>query len=307
MGLTPFELADAMLPELAPHAIKIGKRTIEVVVGDDRKAALRENGAVLAKPPKELTAKHKEEVKAFGTEIKEAARQLRASLEYYLIIQRRWKAADWKAFFLGNPLARAFAKDLLWASYDGKTRSKLFRGDNTAAPTGTVGLVHPLDVSAEERATWLEQLPEQPFPQLARAVFSVAPDERPKKLSFRYEGKSLNAGTFKSRAERLGWRRGSVNDGGSISAYRKVYPTDQIEVFLRLEGIGVGMDFEAEVTLEDLMFVKAGSVVVGSYTYDEPRDEDDPRLIAFGALPRIVFSETIGDVNAILKTKAEDD
>jgi hypothetical protein len=136
-------------------------------------------------------------------------------------------------------------------------------------------------------------------------VFTPAPDELAKTLSYRFEGKTVNAGTFKSRAERLGWRRGSVVDSGAISGYKKLYPTDQIEVFVRVENLGVGFEgYDSEATLQDFFFVKSGSVVTGSYTYDEPRDADDPRLLKLGDVPAIVLSETLGDLGAIVKQRA---
>jgi len=36
-----------------------------------------------------------------------------------------------------------------------------------------------------------------------------------------------------------------------------------------------------------------------SYTYDEPRDEQDARLVPFGAVPPIAFSEAMGDLARI--------
>lgn len=323
MDMTPFELADAMLPDFGfvDHArpIKAGKRALELVIGADLKVALVEGDKVLKTPPKELTAKQKTELKELGVEVKEAARQLRASLEYYLIVQRRWKLDEWKAFFRVHPIAHAFAQGIVWGLYDGDKRTRTFRlaerGEALAvdaagkpvAVTGptTIGLVHPYDMTRAERDAWLAVLPEQPIAQLARPVYTPTNDELAKTLSYQFEGKTVNAGTFKSRAERLGWRRGSVVDSGAISGYKKLYPTDQIEVFVRVDNLGVGFDgYDSEATLQDFFFVKSGSVVTGSYTYDEPRDADDPRLLKLGDVPAIVLSETFGDLGAIVKQRA---
>ena len=38
---------------------------------------------------------------------------------------------------------------------------------------------------------------------------------------------------------------------------------------------------------------------VGSYVYDNPSDESDDRLIAFGAVPPFVYSEVMGDLKRI--------
>ncbi len=66
-------------------------------------------------------------------------------------------------------------------------------------------------------------------------------------------------------------------------------------------------DDGGEVTLKDLFFVRPGAVVTGSYTYDEPRNEDDDRLIRIRDVPPIVFSEAVADLTAITKEKEEAD
>jgi hypothetical protein len=54
-----------------------------------------------------------------------------------------------------------------------------------------------------------------------------------------------------------------------------------------------------EISLGNVFFVRAGSVKTGSYTYDEPRDENDGRLLRFGDVPPIVYSEVLGDLQKI--------
>jgi hypothetical protein len=52
----------------------------------------------------------------------------------------------------------------------------------------------------------------------------------------------------------------------------------------------------SDVTLDGVFFVKHRSVTTGSYTYDEPRDENDARVVPFGQVPPIAFSEAMGDL-----------
>ena len=74
-----------------------------------------------------------------------------------------------------------------------------------------------------------------------------------------------------------------------------------VEAFIGTANLGVTSFDGGEVTLEELFFVKAGSVVTGSYTYDEPRDDADPRLIKLGDVPAIVYSETIADLRYVTR------
>jgi hypothetical protein len=69
--------------------------------------------------------------------------------------------------------------------------------------------------------------------------------------------------------------------------------------------VAIYEDFD-RVTLGEFYFIKQGSIVTGSYTYDEPRNENDERLIKFADVPKIIYSETINDLKKITKNKEEE-
>ena len=56
---------------------------------------------------------------------------------------------------------------------------------------------------------------------------------------------------------------------------------------------------DESIEFRDFYFVKGGTVHVGSYVDDYPKDESDERLIAFGAVPPVVYSEVVGDLKRI--------
>ncbi len=91
-----------------------------------------------------------------------------------------------------------------------------------------IGIVHPLELDEAARAAWQTHLADYeiipPFPQLERPVIAVKDDQHGQRICGTYNGTSLNAMTFRSRAEKLGWTRGSVADAGGVDAYRKVFP-----------------------------------------------------------------------------------
>jgi hypothetical protein len=297
LGKTPFELADSMIPDF------------KLEIGPDQKIVWKDK----KKKDKDLEA-----------EVKECTKALKSSLEYYLIVRRRWEPGAWAAFFEKNVLANSFALGFVWASYAGGKPKTIFRltkdGERVGADGKVVsvqkdleiGLVHPLEIPLEIRAQWIAAMAaagiKPAFAQLDRPTFATSEDERARAKCFRFEDRELNGLTFKGRAERLGWRRGSVIDSGEVSAYRKLFPHDKIEVFIGTSGLGVqSYDMDSEVTLKDLFFVRPGAIVTGSYTYDEPHDEDDERLVKLGDVPPIVFSEAIADLTAITKTKDDVD
>jgi Leucine-rich repeat (LRR) protein len=327
MGVTTFELSDRMMPDFGFGGLykkfKIGKEEYTVKIDKNFKLVYMDaENKVLKSLPKAAAEKLKAEFKETGIKIKELAKQMKVNMENYLVMQRKWSKDDWEAFFFGNPLAFAFAQNFVWASYD-KNKIKMSFiinedltasdvKDKTVKLTGTkIGLVHPMDLTGSERDEWKKCLSEKdvepPFIQIERPVYTVADDEKGKSISFMFEETTLNCATFKSRAEKLGWRRGSVIDSGEVSSYRKSYEDKRIEVFIKTEGMGVQLDFDSEVTLCEFYFVKAGSIVTGSYTYDEPRNEDDDRLIKFVDVPGIIYSETINDLKKITKKKDDDD
>ena len=137
------------------------------------------------------------------------------------------------------------------------------------------------------------------FPQLDRPVVRVAPEQAGWKSLADAVGAELNALTFKSRAEKRGWTRGSVNDGGSVWHYVKRFGGVGVDVFLELAGFFVGAGMDDTVTLGKMFFVRADSVKTGGYTDDEPKNDQDPRLLALGDVPPVVLSETAGDARLI--------
>jgi len=324
MGKTPFELADAMIPDFGMKNGRIalkGLKDVFATIDDHQKVAFIDAKYVPVK--KAPTAKSSPAVKELVDSVKESVRQLKNNLEYYLIVRRRWDAQSFEAFFETNPLAFSFARGFVWGSYDGTKLVQAFRITKDAEHVGVDGkvvkisaknaiaLVHPLEMDAAERAKWIAALAtaqiEPAFAQLDRPTFMPNDEERARAKCFRFEDKELNSLTFKGRAERRGWRRGSVIDSGEVSAYRKVFPHDKIEVFIGTEGMNVtAYADDGEVTLKDLFFVRPGAVVTGSYTYDEPRDEDDDRLIRLVDVPPIVFSEVVADLTAITKQKEDE-
>ena len=109
----------------------------------------------------------------------------------------------------------------------------------------------------------------------------------------------LSAGTFRSRAEKRGWIRGSVVDAGGISSYYKLYPGAGVEVILAIDHFYIGCDPMEPIELGAAYFAQAGSVERGSYVYNEPAP-DDPRVLRFDQVSAVVYSETLSDLKAII-------
>jgi hypothetical protein len=321
--LTPEELGDRVVPWLGfepgkPRVIACGKTQVEVRLGGDFKFAYRDaaSGKKLAKLPDSAPAEVKAEFKELAASLKEAVKAQHLRMEALMVRQFRWPVARFRELYVAHPLLVPFAQRLVWGHFaaGGKLTATFRTLDDlsltdaadepfTLPAKGEVGVVHPLELPADGRTAWVKHLAdyavEPPFAQLDRPVIAVKPDQTAQKFGKDLAGTELNAMTFKGRAERLGWARGSVCDAGGINYYRKTFPNAGVEVFLGLEGMFVGVDMDSEVTLGDWFFVRSGSVKIGSYEYDEPGNDTDPRLVPFGAVAPIAYSEALGDLARI--------
>jgi len=233
-----------------------------------------------------------------------------------MVRQQRWPVERWSELFTMHPVLLPVAVRLIWGVYDGAGQLQAkFRAleDRTFTQAndepfklpaaGTIGIVHPLELTEDQRKALQTHLADYeitpPFPQLERPVVQLAPDHANTKSLTNYSGTSLNGMTFKGRADRLGWARGSVCDGGGITTYFKSFPAAGVDVFLGLDDMYIGIDMSAEIKLQDAFFVRTGNVKTGSYTYDEPGNENDSRVLHFGDVPPIVYSEVLGDLQKI--------
>ncbi|HEY1173105.1 MAG TPA: DUF4132 domain-containing protein [Verrucomicrobiae bacterium] len=322
-GLTVEELGDLVVPWLGfppgqPRLIATGKATVEVRITEDFKLAFRDvaTNKKVAKLPDSIPAELKAEFKEMTASLKEAVKSQLLRMETLMVRQFRWPMKRWQELYLQHPLLLPFAQRLVWATYDdtGKlTGTFRILEDHSATDAqdeavklpngGQVGVVHPLELDAALRQQWITHLADYevvpPFAQMERPVIKVATGTEKTKFGDEVLNTKLNGITFKGRAERLGWARGSVCDAGCINYYLKSFPATGVDVFVETEGMYVGIDMYSEITLGKVFFVKHGSVQIGSYVYDEPSDADDARLLAYQDVPVIAFSEAMGDLAKI--------
>jgi hypothetical protein len=235
---------------------------------------------------------------------------------------RRWPVERWRELFTGHPMMVPFGVKLVWGAYVNSVLKQTFRAledgsltdfddEEVTLPEGCeIGIVHPLELDEETRERWKTHLEDYeiapPFAQMARPVVMVSDDDAKTVFYAGVVGAMMNGLTFKGRAERMGWRRGSVCDAGSITAYAKSFPSAGVDAFLLLDDMFVGIDMYSEIALGVAFFVTTGSVKIGSYEYDEPTSESDPRLVRFGQVPPIVFSEVMGDLSRIAAGQQEE-
>jgi hypothetical protein len=330
LGTTVDKLGDRVVPDLGFGAgrsriVNCNGRQVEVTLGLDFKLAykdLQKNKKLKSLPactPNEVKAEFKE----LGVLLRDVVKTRTRRMESLMVQQRRWPVDDWQRLFLQHPLMIPFGIRLVWSKYSAESEMlgtfRVCEDGNIVLQSGgpvqlddsqTIGIVHPLEIDEDLWLKWKKHLDKHqvvpPFPQLDRAVVIAGPEQADSLFCNDFEGSDINGVTFKGRAERLGWRRGSVCDAGEITAYVKSYPAAGADAFIMLRGMFVGIDMYSNIEIGKLFFVTHDSVKLGNYEYDEPESDSDSRLIPFGLLPRIVYSETIGDLQNITHHNAEE-
>ena len=323
-GITPDELGDLVVPDFGFDAE--GIRRFEwnggganAELGADFKISWFDpvSGKAWKALPASATEEIKTEVKTLGKLLRETVKAQALRLEMSLVRQRRWTVSRWRELYENHPVLRSFACGLVWGLYDSSgALLRSFRRysngiladasgniEELAETDAVIGMIHPLELGAADLDAWKAHLTrlkvKPPFPQLDRPVEWMDPLHGNRRRISITEGRKVGAGTFKSRSEKRGWLRGSVVDAGGISSVYKSFPGAGIEVVLMTHNYWIGIDPMDQVELGDACFVKADSISRGSYTYDEPAS-DDPRVLRFDQVPAVVYSETIGDLKAII-------
>ena len=166
-----------------------------------------------------------------------------------------------------------------------------------------IGLIHPIELSKEERDTWKEQLEDyeiiQPVEQLDRTVYLISEEEAGQKAVERFEGVILNDLSLIGKMQALGWYTGSVQ-GWRLFLY--LLPgRRKAGSGASFSGTYIGGQNE-EVTIEDVRFYPAGTIERGSYVYDEA---DDKKALLLEQVPPRYFSEIILQLSKVTASKKE--
>ena len=317
------ELADMIVPTLdfdTEYKRALPDTDIQLVLQPDFKLAYfnPETDKESKSTPGTLSGSARVEIKTLRTLIRQTIKGQTARLESDLVRQRSWQTSRWQELFEVNPFLQSYASRLVWATLDkAGNQQKLFRRypngllanasgdliefDNTDA---TVLMVHPLNMDADGLKDWREHLARMkvtpPFPQLERPVVRLDAKHANRKQIGLTDGHRMASGTFRSRVEKRGWAKGSVGDGAGITSYVKTFPGAHIFVYLMVEDHYIGQDPTDSMQLGYGLFVNADSIKINNYTYYEPKNTDDERVVAFGDVPEVVYSETISDLMAIV-------
>ncbi len=316
LGITKAELEDRIVPNLGfseqmEQMFGYGPRSFRVVLSpalelevyDEKGKRLKNLPAPGKKDEPEKAKAASDAYKLLKKQLKTVVTNQKLRLDQAMSMERLWQAQKWRELFVKNPVMHQFAIGLIWGLYENGALKATFRymedgsfntmdEDEYQLPeTGTVGLVHPIELDEESLAAWKEQLSDyeivQPIEQMDRPVCRPTEEERSSTELTRFGGKLLNGLSLSGKLQNLGWYRGSVQDGGG---YYTFYREDgDVGVELEFSGCYMGGENE-EVTVYGASFYRAGTVQRGSYVYDTIKKED---LFQLGDVSPRYFSEIV--------------
>ncbi len=319
-GLTKDQLEDRIVPDLGldekgSRTLDFGPRRFQVVLGPDLTPLVRdESGAVkpdLPKPgAKDDAAKAAEAVaewKVLKKALRDAAKVQARRLEQAMVTGKRWSVEEFETLLVRHPLMVNLVRRLLWGGYDGKGKLvRLFRlneegeyADEKDAPctlkgVDQVGVVHPLHLTAQQRAAWGEVFVDYeilaPFPQLGRPVHELDKDEAKGTEIRRFANIKVGPGAMLGTMEQVGWTRGSASDHGVIQEFSKPFPAQGVTAVLENEpGVMLGLMAHSEDQKVPRCFFLKGAYAPVGY----PRHT---KLLPLKQVDRLAVSEVLADL-----------
>ncbi|MFL5747730.1 MAG: DUF4132 domain-containing protein, partial [Niastella sp.] len=318
LNITVYELGDRIVPDFGFEGL-FREFTID---GDNYRAFIDSNFKIaffnddnkkLKAIPASAANELKDEFKAIAKEVKDIVKSQSSRLEHYLVVQRRWNKEQWEQFFLTNPVMFIYATKLLWGIYDNGVLKQCFYSqedttlmdaeDNEISieSTAQTGIVHPLQLSAEELKKWQRKFfdlsIEPVFQQLDRNIHPLAPEHKDVTVVRTFDGIKTESRSIRGTLERYGWRKGPTGDAGSINTFFKDEEASDIMAVLEVEGVFVsGFDSDMDAELGRLHFRQR----LGKNKWvPQPKDDKDPVLIPLGNLPEVFYSEVISAIKAI--------
>lgn len=338
LGLTRAQLEDKIVPDLGfdetiKRVFDYGMRKFTVTITPSLQLEVTDgNNKKLRTIPKPGKRDDEEKAAEAYAAYKELKRQIKTvipsqktRLERALFTARQWTKEEWQALFVKNPIMHPFAIGLIWGVYslqqdqewklsqsfrymeDGSFNT-VYEEEYAIAENAKIGLVHPLELSQEEKTAWIQQLEDyeitQPFAQLERKVSVMAEAEKEEKSLGRFGGYVMNALSLAGKMQKFGWSRGEVGDGGFFETYYMEDTGLGLGAELHFSGCFVEME-DRNVTIYDVRFYKIDAVTDTKEAISG--ESGDANAIFLKEIPERYFSEIVLQLEEIVHNSVERD
>ncbi len=332
LGLTREELEDKIVPNLGfdenmERHFDYGERSFTVTITPALEIEIfGEDGKKVKNLPAPGKKDDEEKANAAYEAFKEMKKQMKTTvssqkmrLEMALSSERLWSVNAWQELFVKNPIMHQFAIGLIWGIYENHKLTQSFRymedgsfnteeeDEYTLPEQGMIGLVHPIELSAESKEAWKQQLEDyeitQPIEQLDREIFYRTSEEENMKVLERFGGMYVNDLSLNGKLQQMGWYRGYVLDGGGFDTFYREDAGIGLGASLHFSGTFVSCQGE-DVTVYDAGFYKAGDVAKEDYSYNNAKEN---KQIPLKDVPARYFSEIVLQLSKATASSTERD
>lgn len=317
-GWTEDQLADRTIPtggldESGRMRFQYGTREFSVVLDDKLKPVLHnaEGKPVAALPaarqndPPESIKEGKQLFTSCKKEVRQVVDMQTARLYEAMCASRAWPAAEWNEYVRRHPIVGRLAQRLVWTRLDGDGAiAGLFRptedgslidaGDDEVSlgGEGRIGLAHASLLDEERIKPWLAHFKDYKvtplFPQLARRSPQLA-DPAAEAIGDRL-GWTSDTFTLRGAFNKLGYQRGSAEDGGVFMEYTRDFASVGLQVRIEFSGSALPEE-NMPAALKTLGFVRIGTAR-GFGTHPGGS-------VALGKVPPVLLAEAYGDYHAV--------
>jgi len=252
------EFAARLLPDLGVELRSPEDKVIKALPAprqtDDESAA---------RAAKKNLAAAKKELKAVG--------QLQAERLYEaLCTERTWAYDDWERYLHGHPVMRHLVQRLAWTASTDEDPTVVFRplGDGSLTDAddeavllesrARIAVAHDSLLTADEVAAWQQHFADYEvaplFQQFGKGMVKL-PEETLRGTELAdFTGHLVEAFALRGRAGKLGYVRGSTEDGGWFYTYVKRFPTLGVSAEVEFSGNPLPEE-NRTVALKQLSFV----------------------------------------------------
>ncbi len=260
------ELADRTVPNAGferdgHQLIDYGNRKFTARLAADFSVQMQNaDGKIIKALPNANQSEDTAEIKALKKrfsankkELNQVLKMQRERLYEAMCVERVWRFEDWELFLNQHPIVGRYCQQLVWLAGDEKTGDRQsFRplpdlaltdvADETVAlkPDTPVRIAHQALLTETERKAWNTHLDDYEvsplFTQFGNPIYTPDDNALNDDGIKKFEGHLINSFKLRWRANKLGYVRGSAEDGGFFTTYLKNFPSLKLQAILEFTG-----------------------------------------------------------------------
>jgi Domain of unknown function (DUF4132) len=311
-GWTLAELADRTIPsagfdERGELDLPFGPRSFQARLLPTFKIELfNPDGKKIASLPEPRVDDDAELAKAAKKSLSAAKKDIKSIIDLQtdrlyeaLCTGRDWSFSDWDAFLNRHPIVRQLVQRLVWIQQPASGAPAAFRpladgtltneADEAVEIQGDarIRLAHDMLLPPEAVYRWQQHLIDYEvtplFQQLGKGKWELPSSQVNAKEVTDFKGHLLEAFALRGRATKLGYQRGSAEDGGWFHVYEKRFATLGVAAVLEFTGNSLP---EENRTVSLIRLTFSPTNVENSWERSE---------IPLGKVPKVLLSECYND------------